>query len=309
MQKTVCLLVEEVAKSLDLSVLEPGNGRVTFSTGEIGRPGLQFTGFYEHFVPERVQLIGNAEMHYLKMLDYEDVYARMERFMGYRIPCIVCSRSNEPPKALLDCAKKMEVPVFGSDMNTDALGHRIYSYVGRELAPTILVHGVLLDVFGVGVLLRGPSGIGKSETAVEMIKMGHRLVADDVVEISRVAPNRLSGRAPELTRHMVEVRGIGIVDVRYMFGVGAVNVEKSIDLCVDLELWNDNTCYDRTGTEMRHERILEVDVPTTRIPVSPGRNLSVVVEIAARSFRLRRIGYNAADEFNRRAAAVLNKQK
>ena len=220
MQKTVCLLVEEVAKSLDLRVLEPGNGRVTFSTGEIGRPGLQFTGFYEHFVPERVQLIGNAEMHYLKMLDYEDVYARMERFMGYRIPCIVCSRSNEPPKALLDCAKKMEVPVFGSDMNTDALGHRIYSYVGRELAPTILVHGVLLDVFGVGVLLRGPSGIGKSETAVEMIKMGHRLVADDVVEISRVAPNRLSGRAPELTRHMVEVRGIGIVDVRYMFGVG-----------------------------------------------------------------------------------------
>ncbi|MBQ7113784.1 MAG: HPr(Ser) kinase/phosphatase [Clostridia bacterium] len=309
MQKTVCLLVEEVAKSLDLTVLEPGNGRVTFSTGEIGRPGLQFTGFYEHFVPERVQLIGNAEMHYLKMLDYEDVYARMERFMGYRIPCIVCSRSNEPPKALLDCAKKMEVPVFGSDMNTDALGHRIYSYVGRELAPTILVHGVLLDVFGVGVLLRGPSGIGKSETAVEMIKMGHRLVADDVVEISRVAPNRLSGRAPELTRHMVEVRGIGIVDVRYMFGVGAVNVEKSIDLCVDLELWNENTCYDRTGTEMRHERILEVDVPTTRIPVSPGRNLSVVVEIAARSFRLRRIGYNAADEFNRRAAAVLNKQK
>ena len=309
MQKTVCLLVEEVAKSLDLSVLEPGNGRVTFSTGEIGRPGLQFTGFYEHFVPERVQLIGNAEMHYLKMLDYEDVYARMERFMGYRIPCIVCSRSNEPPKALLDCAKKMEVPVFGSDMNTDALGHRIYSYVGRELAPNILVHGVLLDVFGVGVLLRGPSGIGKSETAVEMIKMGHRLVADDVVEISRVAPNRLSGRAPELTRHMVEVRGIGIVDVRYMFGVGAVNVEKSIDLCVDLELWNENTCYDRTGTEMRHERILEVDVPTTRIPVSPGRNLSVVVEIAARSFRLRRIGYNAADEFNRRAAAVLNKQK
>ena len=309
MQKTVCLLVEEVAKSLDLRVLEPGNGRVTFSTGEIGRPGLQFTGFYEHFVPERVQLIGNAEMHYLKMLDYEDVYARMERFMGYRIPCIVCSRSNEPPKALLDCAKKMEVPVFGSDMNTDALGHRIYSYVGRELAPTILVHGVLLDVFGVGVLLRGPSGIGKSETAVEMIKMGHRLVADDVVEISRVAPNRLSGRAPELTRQMVEVRGIGIVDVRYMFGVGAVNVEKSIDLCVDLELWNENTRYDRTGTEMRHERILDVDVPTTRIPVSPGRNLSVVVEIAARSFRLRRIGYNAADEFNRRAAAVLNKQK
>lgn len=307
MNKTVCLRVEEVAKNLELRVLEPGNGRVVFSTGEIGRPGLQFTGFYEHFVPERVQLIGNAEMQYLKMLAYADVYARMERFMGYKIPCIVCSRSNEPPKALLDCAKKMAVPVFGSDMHTDDLGHRILSYVSRELAPTIMVHGVLLDVFGVGVLLRGPSGIGKSETAVEMIKMGHRLVADDVVEISRLAPDVLSGRAPELTRHMVEVRGIGIVDVRYLFGVGAVNAEKSIDLCVDLELWNENTRYDRTGTEMHHDRILDVDVPTTRIPVSPGRNLAAVVEIAARSFRLKRIGYDAADDFSRRAAALLEK--
>lgn len=307
MSKTVCLRVEEVAKRLELRVLEPGNGSVVFTTGEIGRPGLQFTGFYEHFVPERVQLIGNAEMQYLKMLAYADVYARMERFMGHKIPCIVCSRSNEPPKALLDCAKKMAVPVFGSDMRTDDLGHRILSYVGRELAPTILVHGVLLDVFGVGVLLRGPSGIGKSETAVEMIKNGHRLVADDVVEISRMAPGVLSGRAPELTRHMVEVRGIGIVDVRYLFGVGAVNAEKSIDLCVDLELWNENTRYERTGTEMRYDRILDVDVPTTRIPVSPGRNLSTVVEIAARSFRLKRIGYDAADDFGRRAEALLKK--
>ena len=196
-RQTVCLRVEEVAQNLELEILEPGNGSVVFSTGEIGRPGLQFTGFYEHFMPQRVQLIGNAEMHYLRTLTYEDISARMERFMGFKIPCIVCARGNTPPEALLDCAKKHAVPVFKSDMHTDDLGHRILSYVGRELAPRILLHGVLLDVFGVGVLLQGPSGIGKSETAIEMIKMGHRLVADDVVEITRVAPNRLSGRAPE----------------------------------------------------------------------------------------------------------------
>ena len=249
-------------------------------------------------MPQRVQLIGNAEMHYLRTLTYEDISARMERFMGFKIPCIVCARGNTPPEAVLDCAKKHAVPVFKSDMHTDDLGHRILSYVGRELAPRILLHGVLLDVFGVGVLLQGPSGIGKSETAIEMIKMGHRLVADDVVEITRVAPNRLSGRAPELTRHLIEVRGIGIVDVRYLYGVGAVNVEKTIDFCIELELWNENTQYDRTGTEGRSERILDVEVPTTRVPVSPGRNLSVVVEVAARNFRLRRLGYNASEELN-----------
>lgn len=297
-RQTVCLSVEEVAQNLELEILEPGNGSVVFSTGEIGRPGLQFTGFYEHFMPQRVQLIGNAEMHYLRTLTYEDISARMERFMGFKIPCIVCARGNTPPEALLDCAKKHAVPVFKSDMHTDDLGHRILSYVGRELAPRILLHGVLLDVFGVGVLLQGPSGIGKSETAIEMIKMGHRLVADDVVEITRVAPNRLSGRAPELTRHLIEVRGIGIVDVRYLYGVGAVNVEKTIDFCIELELWNENTQYDRTGTEGRSERILDVEVPTTRVPVSPGRNLSVVVEVAARNFRLRRLGYNASEELN-----------
>lgn len=171
-RQTVCLRVEEVAQNLELEILEPGNGSVVFSTGEIGRPGLQFTGFYEHFMPQRVQLIGNAEMHYLRTLTYEDISARMERFMGFKIPCIVCARGNTPPEAVLDCAKKHAVPVFKSDMHTDDLGHRILSYVGRELAPRILLHGVLLDVFGVGVLLQGPSGIGKSETAIEMIKMG-----------------------------------------------------------------------------------------------------------------------------------------
>lgn len=305
--KTVCLRVEEVAQNLELTILEPGNGSVVFSTGEIGRPGLQFTGFYEHFMPQRVQLIGNAEMHYLRTLTYEDISERMERFMGFKIPCIVCARGNTPPQALLDCAKRHAVPVFKSDLRTDDLGHRILNYVGRELAPSILLHGVLLDVFGVGVLLQGPSGIGKSETAIEMIKMGHRLVADDVVEITRVAPNRLSGRAPELTRHMIEVRGIGIVDVRYLYGVGAVNAEKTIDFCIELELWNENAQYDRTGTEGRFERILDVDVPTTRVPVSPGRNLSVVVEVAARNFRLRRLGYNASEEFSRKARETLER--
>lgn len=297
MEKHVELSIEDIVANLSVEVLESGNGSVVFTTGEIGRPGLQFAGYYSYFAPERVQVIGDSEMHYLYELDYYDIYERMERFMAFKVPCIVCSRGNQPPKALLDCAKAYGIPVFLSNKVTDDIGHEITNYIGRLLAPKILVHGALMDVFGVGVLLEGASGVGKSETVLAMIKQGHRLVADDVVEITKVAPRRLSGCAPELTRHLMEIRGIGIIDVRYLFGVGAVIAEKSIDFIVRLEMWNDETNYERFGSEQQFKRILDVDVPMTLLPVSPGRNLADVVEVAARNFRLKLLGYDAASEF------------
>lgn len=305
MAENVKLSCEEFARALDMRVLVEGGGSVVFTTAEIGRPGLQLTGYYNHFAAARVQLIGNSEMDYLCGMEYSAAYARVDTLLAHRIPCIVSARSNMPPPALIDCAKQYALPVFLSDEHTDDIGHRITNYLSRRLAPQILVHGVLLEAFGVGILLRGPSGIGKSETALELIKDGHRLVADDVVELTRVTADRLVGRAPSATRSLIEVRGIGVVDVRYLFGVGAVVEEKSVDLVMNLELWDPAREYDRLGNNGRTAEILGVKVPETLIPVSPGRNLSVVVEVAARNFILKRMGYDTSGDFAQRAKDIL----
>lgn len=305
MADKIVLTNEEIAKSLAMTVLVRGAGQVVFTTDEIGRPGLQLAGYYSHFAEQRVQLIGNSEMHYLYGMDYAQAYERLERFMSYGIPCIVCARNNMPPKALIDCAEKHALPVFLSNALTDDIGHRIMNFLSRRLAPSVLIHGVLLDVFGIGILLRGASGLGKSETALEMIKQGHRLVADDVVELTRVTDNRLVGRAPEATQCMIEVRGIGIVDVRYLFGVGAVVEEKTVELVMDLELWQADQEYNRLGMNDRTTEILGVSIPETVLPVSPGRNLAVVVEVAARNFLLKRMGYDTSGDFARKAQSIL----
>lgn len=305
-ERKVRIDVAALAGALELEILTPGKGAIEFTTGEINRPGLQFTGYYSHFFEQRVQLVGNAEMHYLKGLDLTERDECMQRFMAAGIPCVICARGNRPPDEMLHYAQEYSVPVFLSNSITDDISHSITAYVGRALAPKVLMHGVLMDVFGVGILLKGESGMGKSETALEMIKQGHRLVADDVVEITRVSPNRVSGRAPELTRHLMEVRGIGIVDVRYLFGIGAVILEKSIDLVVDLELWNASSEYERIGRDLQYSKILGVDVPTTLIPVSPGRNLAVVIEVAARKFRLNRLGYDMMSDAGHRIWGTRN---
>ncbi len=304
MAESISIKVERFAEALEMRVLVQGSGEAVFETGEIGRPGLQLAGYYIHFAHSRVQLLGNSEMHYLYGMSYEEAYERLDRFMAYGIPCVVCARNNMPPQALTDCAEKYATPVFLSEALTDDIGHRITNYLSRKLAPSALIHGVMLDVSGVGILLRGVSGLGKSETALEMIKLGHRLVADDVVEITRVTKNRLVGRAPDATRCLIEVRGIGIVDVRYLFGVGAVLEEKSVDLVIDLELWQAEREYNRLGAQSTTE-ILGVRVPETILPVSPGRNLAVVVEVAARNFLLKRMGYDTSGDFTRRAQILL----
>ncbi len=297
MAESIRLSVETLEKELELKALVRGNGTVEFTSAEIGHPGLQFAGYYDHFSYDRVQLIGMGEMHYLCGLEESETKTRLERFMAYDIPCVVCTRGNVPPNVFIEKAEKHGLPVFVSDRQTDEISHLISNYLSRKLAPSMLIHGVLMDVFGVGILMRGESGIGKSETALEMIKQGHRLVADDVVRITRVASGRVVGAAPEATKYLIEVRGIGIVDVRYLFGVGAAVNEKSIDLIMDLEIYDPVAQYERIGAKEKRTTLLDVEIPTTVLPVRAGRNLSVVVEVAARNFLLKRLGYNTSGGF------------
>lgn len=295
---SVCIRVEELARELEMDILVGGKGVVCFHSPEISRPGLQFTGFYDYFDPSRVQVIGNAEMYYLYSLPADALRESMNRFMETAIPCVVCARGKTPPDAVLECAENHKVAIFRTHCNTDQAGHSLNSFIADRLSRKILTHGVLMDIFGVGVLMRGESGVGKSETALEMIRSGHRLVADDVVEVSRIA-DRLVGRAPEKIRHFMEVRGIGTVDVRYLFGVGAVLPEKEIDLVIDLDDFGGHEQYIRTGAEQeRTVEILGVPLVNAVIPVSPGRNLAIVVEVAARNFRLRRMGYDTGAQFD-----------
>lgn len=300
--------LETFCKALQLKVFYEGCGQIVIVESEINRPGLQLTGFFEQFAPERVQLIGNAEMQYLKQMKEHEMLSNVGKLMSLDIPCVVFSRFHEPPEIFLQEAQKKGIPILGSERATSTISHAITNYCDRMLAPTVTRHGVLLDIYGIGVMLGGESGTGKSETALELVKRGHRLVADDVLEIRRVAENRLSGTAPALTRHLLEIRGIGIIDVRYMYGVGAVIAEKSIDLVIEMEMWVDGKSYDRLGLDEETISILDVKIPRILIPVRPGRNLAIIAEVAARNYRLKKLGYNAAREFDKRWLAELNQQ-
>lgn len=296
----ISIKVQEFAEHLNFTVLHEGRGFFNVDGSDYNRPGLQFSGFFVHFAFGRIQLLGNSEIHYLKELEPSLLEKRLEIFMSYNVPAIICARGWTPMDTFMEAAKRHNIPVFLTERTTTKAGHAVTNYLDRRLAPTITRHGVLLDVYGVGVMLMGESGLGKSEAALEMIKRGHRLVADDAVEITRVAENRLSGKAPELTRHLMEIRGIGLIDVRYMYGVGAIIMEKSIDIVIELELWKDGKAYDRLGMDEETINILDVNIPRILMPVRPGRNMAIVIEVAARNFRLKKMGYDAAQEFNKR---------
>lgn len=292
--------VQEFAKKLGLNILYEGRGSMQLAESEINRPGLQLSGFFAHFANMRVQLLGYTETYFMEQLAADELDERLKRFFSYDIPCIVFSRGYEPKDYLIEHAKASETPLFNTQSITTKVNHSISNYIERQLAPVITRHGVLLDIYGVGVMLMGESGMGKSETALELVKRGHRIVADDVVEIRRVTEKRLSGTAPALTRHLLEIRGIGLIDVRYMYGVGAVIAEKSIDIVIEMEMWQEGKNYDRLGLDEEKIEILDVKIPRLLIPVRPGRNLAIIVEVAARNFRLKGLGYNAAKEFDKR---------
>lgn len=276
-------------------------------TSEINRPALQLTGYFDHFYSERVQIIGYVEYTYLEHLTKEQKYPVYEKFLSYHVPCVIFTTMTEPDEDFLDLAKKYEVPVFTTKQTTSDFMAEIIRWLNVELAPCISIHGVLVDVYGEGVLIMGESGIGKSEAALELIKRGHRLVSDDVVEIRRVSDETLIGSAPDITRHFIELRGIGIIDVKTLFGVESVKNTQSIDLVIKLEEWDKDKEYDRLGLEEEYTEFLGNRVVCHSLPIRPGRNLAVIVESAAVNHRQKKMGYNAAKELYNRVQNSLMK--
>ncbi|KFZ42508.1 HPr kinase/phosphorylase [Anoxybacillus flavithermus] len=275
------------------------------TTSDLSRPGIEMAGYFAYYPAERVQLLGMTELSFFERLTPVEKRLRMEKLCTDITPAIIVSRGLEVPKELIEASEKKEVPVMRSTMKTTRLASRLTNYLESKLAPTTAVHGVLVDVYGVGVLITGKSGVGKSETALELVKRGHRLVADDCVEIRQEDENLLIGSAPELIEHLLEIRGLGIINVMTLFGAGAVRPHKRISLVIDLELWDPNKQYDRLGLEEEKVKIIDTEVTKLTIPVRPGRNLAVIIEVAAMNFRLKRMGVNAAEEFSARLADAI----
>lgn len=276
---------------------------------DINRPALQLTGYLEHFENERVQIIGYVEYTYLLHLSREKKMEAFERFVASKIPCVIFSTKTEPDEDMINLAIKYDVPIFVTDQTTSTFMAEIIRWLNVELAPCISIHGVLVDVYGEGVLIMGESGIGKSEAALELIKRGHRLVSDDVVEIRRVSDATLVGSAPDITRHFIELRGIGIIDVKTLFGVESVKDTQSIDLVIKLEEWDKDKEYDRLGLEEEYTEFLGNRVVCHSLPIRPGRNLAVIVESAAVNHRQKKMGYNAAQELYRRVQENMSKKR
>jgi len=281
---------------------------VRIETTDISRPGLQMAGYYEKFVPERVQVIGSAEWHFLRDMDESKRLDVLEKFIQYPIPVIIVTRGNEVFPELIELSKKYNKTLLYSEKTTSKVIGELVSYLGLKLAPTTSIHGVLLEVFGVGVLLTGKSGIGKSETALDLITRGCRLISDDVVEIKRVE-DTLRGSCPELTRYFLEIRGIGILDIERLYGISAVKQYDYLDMVVELEAWNPDKEYDRVGLEEETIEILGIKLPKVTIPVKPGRSIAMIVEVAAKNNRQKRLGYNAAEELNERVRKSIQERK
>ena len=299
--------IEKLADKLQLCNLIPEielKGK-RIVTSEINRPALQMTGYFEHFYNERVQIIGYVEYTYLESRPREEKVPIYEKFLSYNVPCIIYAQGILPDEDMMRMAKEHQTPLFSTDMSTSSAMAETIRWLNVELAPCISIHGVLVDVYGEGVLIMGESGIGKSEAALELVKRGHRLVSDDVVEIRKVSDDTLFGTAPDITRHFIELRGIGIIDVKTLFGVESVKNTQTINLVIKLEEWNRDKEYDRLGLEEEYIEFLGNQVVCHSLPIRPGRNLAIIVETAAINHRQKRMGYNAAKELYNRVQASL----
>ena len=263
---------------------------------DVNRPGLMFAGYEKYFDPLRVEFVGLAEMSYLEVLDEKTQRERVELFFSLKPPVVIITRNIDILPVMVEMAEKYEVPLLRTAEPTSGIMATLISYLNTELAERITRHGVMVEVYGEGILIVGDSGVGKSETAVELIKRGHRLIADDAVEIKRVSSKTLVGSAPDNIRHFMELRGIGIVKARNIFGIGAVKLTEKIDMVIQLEQWDSSKAYDRLGLEDEYFTILGIKIPATVVPVKPGRNLAIIIEIAAMNNRQKRMGYNAARE-------------
>lgn len=269
---------------------------IMIDENDVNRPGLQLMGFYEYFNPERIQIIGKMEFAYLSTIDEKTRRERLQRLFSQRIPALIITRELPYFPEMLELATEFEVPLLRSKESTSNFIAGLIAFLNLTLAPRITRHGVLIEIYGEGVFITGESGVGKSETAIELVKRGHRLVADDAVEIRKVSNISLVGSSPDNIRHFLELRGIGIINVRRLFGIGAVKMTEKIDLVVELEQWNSEKIYDRMGVDTEFVNILGVKIPSLTIPVKPGRNLAVILEVAAMNNRQKKMGYNAARE-------------
>ncbi len=292
--------LEKIYESSDYDSIE-------VSSSEINRVGMQLVGFFDYFNARRIQILGKVEISYLKSFTHEQKHECFDKLASTRPPMIVITRSLEVFPELLEAAKKHEVSIFRCSQSTSNFMSAIISYLNVQLAPRLTRHGVLVEVHGEGVLILGESGVGKSETAVELVKRGHRFVADDAVELKKVSDKTLLGTAPDIIRHFIELRGIGIVDIRRLFGMGAVKDTEKVDMIIHLEPWEESKQYDRLGLVDEYTNILGVNIPSVTIPVRPGRNLAIIVETAAMNNRQKRMGYNAAEELNQRLLNELEK--
>lgn len=294
--------LSELMKEFHLKALcmESACDSVEITTSDVNRPGLQLSGYMEHFGTDRIQIIGKVETTYLASLSPHERQKRLDKYFETGFPCLVIARGIEPFDEMAPAAQKYGIPVLGTDDITSRFMSGLIRYLNVMLAPRITEHGVLVEVYGEGVLILGESGVGKSETALELVKRGHRLIADDVVEIRRVSDRTLLGAAPENIRHLIEIRGIGIVDVKNLYGVGSVKMQENINLVIKLELWDTHKIYDRLGLDDQYTDILGIRVPSLVIPVRPGRNLAIIVEVAAMNNRQKKMGYNAAKVLSER---------
>lgn len=304
------ITLDQLISELDLEVIYKATDAVDVRifSPEIYRPGLPAAGYFEKFEPERLQIIGNSEWHYFNHLTPEARYESLDKFFAYPIPVLIFSRNLEIFSEVIELAKKHNRTILRSALPTSKLINELINHINFAIAPSTTVHGVLLEVYGIGVLITGVSGVGKSETALELLIRGHRLVSDDTVEIKRVE-GQLRGQSPALTRHFMEIRGIGILDIERLYGVGAVKEYEFIDLIVELELWDENKIYDRIGLDEETSEILGVKIPKVTIPLRPGRNTAMIVEVAARNNRQKRLGYNAAQALNERIMKEIEKRE
>ena len=291
--------LKQVAEDFGLELLYTASDydQVRLIVSDVNRPGVELAGYFEHFEPMRLQVIGMVEHSFLMKMTPDERYVAFDRFFNYRIPALIISRSLPAPPELLLMARKHNITIMSSPMPTAGLVSGLITALYGHLAPRVTRHGVLVEVYGEGLLLIGESGVGKSEAAVELVKRGHRLIADDAVEIRRLSPSVLEGSAPALIRHYVELRGIGVTNVAMLFGMGAIKEKTDVDLVIHIKQWSDGDTYDRLGLENQYEEILDVKVPAITIPVKPGRNLAVILEVAAMNNRQKKMGYNAAQEF------------
>ena len=300
---TAAQLIEEF--KLELMNKEEDVAFRPIVTSDISRPGMEMAGYFTHYPAKRIQLLGKTEISFYKQLSEEEKKDRMERLCTYDTPAIILSRGMKVPLHLLEAANRIGVPILRSSVTTTRLSSQITNFLETQLAPMTAVHGVLVDIYGIGVLITGSSGVGKSETALDLVRRGHRLVADDSVEIREEHDGVLVGKAPELIKHLLEIRGLGIINVMTLFGVGSVRNFKRIGMGMHLELWDQKKQYDRLGLDEETVKIFNTELPKITIPVRPGRNLAVIIEVAAMNFRLKRMGINAAQQFSDKLAGVI----